>query len=136
MYGDCTKHEVTKNLHTIVWLPKHAGGNVTITRVNGVDKALEAVSRELDELPDILIKYLKPSAGTYNCRPIAGTNDRSMHAYAAAIDINVKYSDYWLWGSPSKAEPRWRNQIPIDIIRIFERNGFIWGGYAGKTRFR
>jgi D-alanyl-D-alanine carboxypeptidase len=129
MYGDCTKHEVTKNLRTIAWLPKHDGGNVTITTVNGVDVALEAASRELDELPDTLVKYLKPSAGTYNCRPIAGTHNRSMHAYAAAIDINTKYSDYWRWGSGGKAEPRWRNQIPIEIIRIFEKHSFIWGGY-------
>ena len=52
-----------------------------------------------------------------------------MHAYAAAIDINAKYSNYWRWGSGSKGEPIWRNQIPIQIVRIFERHGFIWGGY-------
>jgi hypothetical protein len=129
MYGDCTKNEVIKNLRTIRWLPKHTGGSVTITRINGVDKALEAVSSELDELPSDLIKYLKPSAGTYNCRPIAGTNNKSMHAYAAAIDINSKYSNYWRWGSGVKGEPIWHNQIPIQIVRVFERHGFIWGGY-------
>ena len=129
MYGDCSKHEVIKNLRTIKWLPKHAGGSVTITRINGVDKALEAVSRELDELPNDLIKFLKPAGGTYNCRPVAGTNNKSMHAYAAAIDMNSKYSNYWRWSSGRKAEPIWHNQIPIQIIRIFERKGFIWGGY-------
>ena len=129
MYGDCSKNEVIKNLRTIKWLPKHAGGSVTITRINGVDKALEAVSRELDELPSDLIKYLKPSAGTYNCRAIAGTNNKSMHAYAAAIDINSKYSNYWRWSAGNKGEPIWHNQIPIEIIGIFERHGFIWGGY-------
>jgi len=129
MYGDCTKHEVIKRLHTIKWLPKHAGGSVAITRINGVDKALEAVSRELDELPNDLIKYLKPTAGTYDCRPVAGTNNKSMHAYAASLDINAKYSNYWRWSSGSKAEPKWHNQIPIEIVRIFERHGFIWGGY-------
>src|SRR5664280_397114 len=129
MYGDCTKHEAVKNLRTIKWLPKHVGGSVTITRINGVDKALEAVSRELDELPNDLIKYLKPIAGTYNCRAIAETNNKSMHAYAAAIDINSKFSNYWRWSSGSKREPIWRNQIPVKIIRIFERHGFIWGGY-------
>jgi hypothetical protein len=128
MYGDCTKQEVTKNLRNVSWLPKHAGGNLAVTKINGVDKALEAVSQDLDELPD-LIKYLKPSAGTYNCRSIAGTDIRSMHAYAAAVDINVKYSDYWRWGPGSKDEPSWHNQIPIEIVHIFEKHGFIWGGY-------
>jgi D-alanyl-D-alanine carboxypeptidase len=129
MYGDCTKREVSKNLRTIAWLPKHAGGKITITRINGVDKALEDVSRELDELPNDLIKYAKPSGGTYNCRSIAGTKNKSMHAYAAAIDINSKYSNYWRWGAGTTGKPIWRNQCPIEIIRIFERHGFIWGGY-------
>ena len=52
-----------------------------------------------------------------------------MHAYAAAVDINVKYSDYWRWGSGSKDQPSWHNQIPIEIVRVFEKHGFIWGGY-------
>jgi hypothetical protein len=76
MYGDCKKNEVIKRLHTIQWLPKHAGGSVIITTINGVDKALEAVSKELDELPDDFVKYLKPTAGTFNCRTIAGTNTK------------------------------------------------------------
>ena len=48
-----------------------------------------------------MTKYLVPSAGTYNCRTIAGTDRRSMHAYGAAIDINTKFTDYWLWAKPA-----------------------------------
>ena len=48
-----------------------------------------------------------------------------MHTYAAAIDINMKYANYWRWES----EPKWQNKIPVAVIRIFERHGFIWGGY-------
>ena len=129
IYGDCRKNGVIKNLRTVKWLPKHAGGNVTITKANGVDKALEAVSRELDELPDNVIKYMKPSAGTYNCRPVAGTNYMSMHAYAAAIDINARFANYWRWALNERGEPKWKNRIPIEIVRIFEKHGFIWGGY-------
>jgi hypothetical protein len=128
MYGDCKKHDVSRNLRTIDWLPRHAGGRVTITKVNGVDVALEAVSRELDGIPIDMIKYLRPTSGTYNCRAVAGSNVRSMHAYAAAIDINSKYAHYWRWAS-HKGEPKWQNQIPIEIVRAFEKHGFIWGGY-------
>jgi hypothetical protein len=129
MYGDCKKNEVTKNFRTIPWLSKHGGGSVTITKINNVDKALEAVSSELDELPDNFIKYIKPTAGTYNCRTIAGTNIRSMHAYGAALDINTKYSNYWRWASITAGKLKWQNQFPINIIRVFEKYCFIWGGY-------
>jgi hypothetical protein len=129
MYGDCYKNEVAKNLRTIQWLPKHGGGNVTMTTVNGVAAAIEGVSRDLDQLPDDLIKYLTPLAGAYSCRKIAGSNATSMHAYGAAIDISSKYANYWRWASSDRDRPHWRNQIPIQIARIFEKHGFIWGGY-------
>ena len=96
--------------------------------MNDVATALEAVSRELDDLPDDLIKYVKPLAGAYNCRKIAGTKLKSMHAYGAAVDINIRYANYWRWAK-GKQEALWRNQIPKKIVRIFEKHGFIWGGY-------
>ena len=128
MYGDCKKDEVTPKLRAIEWLPAHNGGTVSVTAVNGVDKALSAASRELDKLSAEFLKFLIPTSGTYNCREIAGSSARSMHAYGAAIDINVKHSDYWRW-SASPGTPVWKNKIPIEIVRVFERHGFIWGGY-------
>jgi len=128
MYGDCKKNEVARRMRAVEWLPRHQGGKVMITTANGVDKALDAVSRELDGQPESLIKYLKPTAGTYNCRSIAGSTARSMHAYAAAIDVNTAFSDYWRW-SPHPAEPAWKNRVPVEIVRVFERHGFVWGGY-------
>jgi hypothetical protein len=129
MYGDCKKNEVAKKLKIIDWLPNHSGGHVAVTTVNGVDRALSRVSQELDDLTADLVKFALHPAGTYNCRAIAGSTARSMHAYGSAIDVNVNYSDYWRWGTPTAKEPVWKNQIPIEIVRIFERHGFIWGGY-------
>ena len=126
MYGDCKKNEVVKNLRTVQWLPKHNGGSVKVTTVNGVADALARASRELDELPGDLVKLLVPAAGTYNCRTVAGSRAISMHAYGAAIDISTKQADYWRWGA--REAPRWRNRIPVAIVRIFEKHGFIWGG--------
>jgi hypothetical protein len=127
MYGDCKKNEVSPKLKTIAWLPAHNGGRVAITTANGIDKALAAVSQELDALPADLTKFLAPTAGTYNCRDVAGSSVRSMHAYGAAIDLNVKYSDYWRW-SKDLTSPVWKNRIPVEIVRVFEKHGFIWGG--------
>jgi len=128
MYGDCARGEVKSRLRSIAWLPRHHGGSVEITSVNGVDKALEAVVRELDALPSRYIRYLVPNSGTYNCRDVAGSRSRSAHAWGIAIDIDSAQSDYWLWSTRHGNEPVWRNRIPIEIVRIFEKHGFIWGG--------
>ena len=47
-----------------------------------------------------------------------------MHGYGAAIDINVALSDYWLWERAAGHA----HQTPPEIVAIFERHGFIWGG--------
>jgi hypothetical protein len=128
LYGDCRKNEVAPKLKAMAWLPAHSGGQVAITTANEADKALAAVSRELDQLPPEFMKFLIPTAGTYNCRSVAGSSARSMHAYGAAIDLNVAYADYWRWSKDANA-PTWKNRIPSEIVRTFEQHGFIWGGY-------
>jgi hypothetical protein len=128
MYGDCGKNEVARTLRAVQWLPKHNGGSVTVTTVNGVADALARVSRELDELPDDVARYLVPAAGSYACRTVAGSRAVSMHAYGAAIDISTRQAHYWRWASGERLRPRWRNRIPVEIVRVFERHGFIWGG--------
>jgi hypothetical protein len=129
MYGDCRKGEVKPKLRTIVWLPRKAPQRLEVTAVNGAADRLEAVSRELDDLPASFDKYLTPAGGTYNCRAIAGTDRASAHGYGIAIDIAVGQSDYWRWASKAASGPvAYRNRIPLEIVHIFERHGFIWGG--------
>jgi len=128
MYGDCRKGEVIPKLKSIPWLPGHGGGTVRATTVNGVADQLEKVSRDLDTLPASMIKFLIPTSGIYNCRPIAETNRLSVHAFGAAIDINARFGDYWLWSKHPDGGIIWRNRIPQEIVEIFERHGFIWGG--------
>lgn len=128
MYGDCTRGEVTPHLVPVVWLPHTWGRTVNVTSINGVATQLDAVSRELDTLPDETKRYLYPPGGTYLCRHVVDTGLPSMHAYGAAIDINVARSDYWLWRRTGSALPPYTNRIPAEIVAIFEKHGFIWGG--------
>jgi len=128
MYGDCRAGEVVRKLVPVVWLPHTWGHVVSITSVNGVDRALAAISRELDELPPEDKKYLYPPGGTYACRSVAESGQMSMHAEGAAIDINPAFSDYWLWRRDANGSPIYRNRIPPEIVAVFERHGFIWGG--------
>ena len=109
-----------------MWMPGHGGAPLRVTTGNGAADQLEAVVRDLERLPAAMTSYLVPSAGTYNCRVIAGTDRRSMHAYGAAIDISTRHADYWRWAGGEGA--RYRNRIPWEIVQVFERHGFIWGG--------
>lgn len=129
MYGDCRRGEVRRNLVPVVWLPKKWGKSLQVTRVNGVAERLAAVSAELDQLPAQFDAHLFPPAGTYNCRAIAGSERVSPHGLGIAIDISTRQSDYWRWGKPGPGgQPVYRNRIPQEIVAIFEKHGFIWGG--------
>ena len=123
MYGGSAA-EVRKNLRTITWLPNLAPQKLAVTTVNGVDKKLEAVSADLEKLPKKFHAFMTPSAGTFNWRKIAGTDRLSNHSFGSAIDLNINKSNYWKWDKT----PKYRNQIPREIVEIFEKHGFIWGG--------
>ena len=129
MYGS-TEKEVRKNLTEITWCPKLVGQKIMVTKVNGVDKKLMQISKELDEHPE-LKKYLTHIGGTFTWRNISGTNRPSMHSFGMTIDVNTQYSDYWQWACKCTGEDavvEYKNRIPQIIVNIFEKHGFIWGG--------
>lgn len=127
MYGDCRKGEVSARLVPVVWLPKSWGKRIQITSVSGVNEHLAAVSEEIESLPEKIRRAAYPSAGTYNCRPVADTGLPSAHGFGIAIDLNIGVSDYWYWQSHN-GSINYRNRMPDEIVAIFERHGFIWGG--------
>jgi hypothetical protein len=129
IYGT-TKAEVEKNLVEINWCPKLVNQKIKVTKVNGVSDKIIAISNELDQHPEFK-KYIEHIGGTFNWRKINGTNRMSLHSYGMTIDINIKYSDNWQWQSNSTNENinlTYRNRIPKEIVEIFEKHGFIWGG--------
>ncbi|GAB5376318.1 MAG: hypothetical protein AcusKO_27800 [Acuticoccus sp.] len=120
---------VRQNLATVAWVPRLGGGQVAVTTRFGVDRKIAAISADLERLPPRFHKYLRPTAGTFNWRPIAGTNRLSVHSYGAAIDINTHFANYWRWDKqPESGALLYRNEIPIEIVEVFERHCFIWGG--------
>ncbi|EAI5647805.1 glycoside hydrolase [Campylobacter fetus] len=126
IYGK-TKNEVQSNLIDVVWLKNSVNKTFKFNSKNGAAKALQKVSDELDFMvknnPNLL-KYLDNPAGTFNYRKISKTDLLSAHSWGIAIDINVNMSDYWQWSKDGK----YHNNIPKDIVEVFEKNGFIWGG--------
>ena len=122
------RHAAKKNQTSINWF----GQRLSFSRVGGADKALRRVARDLRKLVERkprLARYIRPSAGTFNWRNIAGTRRLSSHSFGAAIDINTQFTNYWRWsgGKPGRV-PAYRNKIPLEIVDVFERHGFIWGG--------
>jgi D-alanyl-D-alanine carboxypeptidase len=127
LYGDCRKGEVDRQMVTLTWLPKTYGKTVRVTKAQGVADHLKAVSIELDRLPPAISRAAYPIQGVLSCRPVADTGKMSMHGYGAAIDLNGDFSDYWLWQKKTDPIP-YRNRMPLEIVDVFERHGFIWGG--------
>lgn len=144
IYGN-SKEEVRKNLNNITFL----GQKIAVTKINSVDKKLLLISEELEQL---LVEYpdygpfLERIGGTFNWRLISGTTRLSTHSFGIAIDINVNNSNYWKWDSQVRKAARirdtvnhkileedihastYKNSIPLEIVEIFEKYGFIWGG--------
>jgi hypothetical protein len=127
MYGDCHTGGVSPHLASLPWLTKTWGQAIRVTTRNGVDEHLRAVSAEIDALPEKIKRASYPIAGTYNCRAVADTGEPSPHGYGIAIDLNLAFSDYWYW-RPHADPIRYRNRMPEEIVAIFEKHGFIWGG--------
>lgn len=86
----------------------------------------------------VFLSALK-SADAYHWREIAETSRKSFHSYGIAIDLLPKRLNgraiYWGWEKERSGdkwmlvplEKRW--MPPAEIRKIFESEGFIWGGY-------
>ena len=125
-------------LKSVPWVSKFSGGSMQATSANGVDEKLRLISKELEALGPSFGKYLVPSGGSYVPRCIAGTTRLSVHSFGIAVDINPQYGGYWQYGLPhgmseeqirqKKISLVYKNRIPIEIVKVFEKHGFIWGG--------
>jgi hypothetical protein len=128
MYGTSSA-QVRAHFATVAWLPRDGGRKVEITKVNGVDARLRAVSEAIEKLSPEIRAQASQLAGTFNFRSIAGTERRSAHSYGIAIDVAPKLADYWRWRERGVEPPvQYRNRMPLEIVAAFEREGFIWGG--------
>jgi peptidoglycan LD-endopeptidase CwlK len=128
VYGTSAE-AVKQKLIPVKWIPSGKGPLLQITSVNGVAQALQRVSDELDKKPELWPYLLRPG-GSFNWRVVAGTDRLSVHSFGAAVDINVALSDYWHdIEKDEAAKVVYRNRIPAEIVEVFEKNGFIWGGW-------
>ena len=125
MYGN-NEAAVRRNLVKVNWF----GQTLLFTKVNHADEQLRKVAEDIAKVPE-LKKYMQQSSSFY-WRPVRGAKRLSAHSYGMTIDINTNYSNYWLWSNRGAGETtrglKYENRIPEQIVKIFERHGFIWGG--------
>lgn len=106
-------------------------------KISRIDVSSELLSDEEKEIR-LFIKSLK-SSDAYYWREIAGTNRKSFHSYGIAIDLLPRRlngrSIYWGWEKERSGDkwmmvpPEARWAPPLAVIKAFEEEGFIWGGY-------
>lgn len=148
MYGQCRKQPAggcasvscsgATRLEGVPWLRKSGGEEMQATSVNGAAAKLRLVAEELQALGPAFTAYLVPPGGSYVPRCIARTTRLSVHSFGIAFDINPHYGQYWQYGLPPMLGERevrerniklvYRNKIPLEIVTVFEKHGFIWGG--------
>ena len=70
-----------------------------------------------------------PPAGTVQLPRHRGHRRLSAHGHGIAIDLALPRADYWRWDRTG-ADGRfvYKNRFPSEIVDVFERHGFIWGG--------
>lgn len=105
-------------------------------------KPLQCVEREILALAGTntnIADFLKRIDTVYSFywRTVENSSLRSMHSYGISVDIldsrNTKKNVYWLWRKKLRVdwvrEPISKRWMPPDeIVKIFEKYGFVWGG--------
>ena len=127
LYGK-DKQAIEKNLVTIIWPTLKGSVKLPVSKVGGVDKQLYAIGQEIAKLPK-RDRIWAEGATTYCYRVIKDTDRLSMHSFGIAIDLAPAKTQYWKDENPSEtARIGYKNTMPLSIVRIFEKHGFIWGG--------
>ena len=112
-------------------------GSLLHKKLTSVFKSLSAAITWLVKRKPKLRPFIIPPGGGFNWRLISGTTRLSPHSYGIAIDLNTERGGYWKWdqkrfgGNRSQYRNRLmklRNHYPSEIVKLFEKHQFIWGG--------
>ena len=124
VYGESQKL-IESNLTNLQY-----GYSYQFNNKNNANTSLDSVFKELIPLSKTrgdISSILYPASGTYNYRVISGTGRLSPHSYGIAIDLKLDERDYWKWSSEDQGSKR-ISEYPKELVEIFEKNNFIWGG--------
>jgi hypothetical protein len=127
LYGK-TKQEVEQNLVQIDWPTSKGLVKLFVNKIGEVDKKLYLVGQEIAKLP-VNERIWGDNPSTYYYRTIRDTKRLSMHSFGIAIDISPSKAEYWKNEAQDEmAKINYKNSMPLSVVEIFEKYGFIWGG--------
>lgn len=137
IYQSNSRAKVEKHIKGITFLGLKLNVHDRIAeKVKIVEKQIKSAA-ETDEETALFVKNMA-STGGYNWREISDSGSRSFHSLGIAVDVLPKgwnqKNVYWSWRRDLEPdtwmmlslERRW--MPPEKVIKIFEENGFIWGG--------
>jgi len=134
VYGS-NESQVKRALVRVRWMPLSTHAQpiyLSFNYQNNAARALTKVSRELDQLPQDLKKFIDKDITTYKWARDSRSNHLLSSAYGIAININPEFRDFWRTAKKGKnGRPVFKNRIPQRIVKIFEKDGFIWGWSLG-----
>ncbi|QEK12425.1 M15 family metallopeptidase [Crassaminicella thermophila] len=128
VYGN-SKEQIKSNLVGVKVGYKYYPFNRKNNAADSLQKVMKELMILMKKRKDIY-SFVFPTSGTFNYRYIAGTNRLSPHAFGIAIDLKRDKKDYWKWASREDGQKRLAS-YPKEIVKIFEKNNFIWGGKWG-----
>lgn len=127
LYGK-NKKEIEKNLVQIEWPTSQGNTKILINKIGDIDKKLFLIGQEIAKLPPHE-RIWSDNPSTYYYRTIKDTNRVSMHSFGIAIDISPSKAEYWKNEAKDEtAKISYKNSVPLSVVEIFEKYGFIWGG--------
>lgn len=125
-FGD--KKSAQATLTRVKYKSKKVSKRFSVTTKNCVAVQLAAALKEAAGSA-AFETYFRESGGSFSWRLISGTKRLSVHSFGAAIDIDPKLGQYWKWRNPKPGTSHvYKNKIPLGLVEIFEKYGFIWGG--------
>lgn len=137
--GYASAVEAAKHMKTItvpVWKLDQNGKKVASTMQLTINKKLaSSCARIFKEIYELEMKFPIKLLVGYSYRKVGGVGLNastlmSIHTFGAAIDINYgDYdNDYYLGAGNDLRDKSNPYCIPDEVIEIFERNGWFWGG--------
>ena len=136
IYESDTRKNVEKHITKTTFFGKASYVHDRIVQpLKNVEKKIKALVGVDKEVADFVNNL--DSAGSYNWRTIADSGRRSFHSMGVAVDVLPigweKKNLYWSWRRD--IDPDWmllplKNRwiAPDAVIKIFESEGFIYGG--------